>query len=610
LLNSTIKAATTVAAGVAASSAIPANVAALMEGMMKATFMSKLRIAMVLVLCLALFGVTVPLRTHPLGAAGQTNAGEVGTKRAGAQAGPGPAADSGAKDGKDMDRPIRSLSGHKERVTSVAYSPDGRWIATAAWDGTARIWDAKAGKEARRLDVPAPRDYHPAHLSRVLFSPDNEFVLVAQQAAPNEAGVIVWNRRSGEKVREFPAGAGCVAVSLDGRLIACGGWEEGLPVIRLYELATGKLVRQMRGPYSRVDLLTFSPDGKTLFAQVRIPRPPLGGGVERLGRDGAQLRVWDVATGNERKTGLEGAWNEHHVTLAPDGRTIAVTGLGGSKSISLRETATGGRRVELTGHAHEVMDVAFSPDGRTLASGSMDGTARLWDAFTGKEVGRFGKEVDPFKGGWVLSVVFSPDGRTLVSSGLDETAHLWDVSRITGRRRELAERSPAELEADWRDLAGDAAAGYAALGRLVSSPGSGVVFLGKQLQSLKPLDTKQIERLIADLDDGRFQVREKATRELESLADRAAPALRKALADSPSPEKKRRLSALLDRLDEASLSTETVRQIRAVEALESVGNPKARQLLDKLAAGPSEIRLTLEARAAVGRLTKRPSASP
>src|SRR5262249_20369007 len=158
---------------------------ALMEGMMKATFMSKLRIAMVLVLCLALFGVTVPLRTHPLGAAGQTNAGEVGTKRAGAQAGPGPAADSGAKDGKDMDRPIRSLSGHKERVTSVAYSPDGRWIATAAWDGTARIWDAKAGKEARRLDVPAPRDYHPAHLSRVLFSPDNEFVLVAQQAAPN-----------------------------------------------------------------------------------------------------------------------------------------------------------------------------------------------------------------------------------------------------------------------------------------------------------------------------------------------------------------------------------------------------------------------------------------
>src|SRR5262249_26786886 len=133
---------------------------------------------------------------------------------------PKPDADARAKVGADRSRPIHSLRGHRERVTSVVYSPDGRWIATAAWDGTARLWDAQTGKEARRLDVPPSKWRNPAHLSRILFSPDNELVVVALQAAPDEAGVIVWNRSTGEKVREFPGGYGSVAVSPDGRLIA------------------------------------------------------------------------------------------------------------------------------------------------------------------------------------------------------------------------------------------------------------------------------------------------------------------------------------------------------------------------------------------------------
>src|SRR4051812_43173181 len=98
---------------------------------------------------------------------------------------------------------------------------------------------------------------------------------------------------------------------------------------------------------------------------------------------------------------------------------------------------------------------------------------------------------------------------------------------MTGRpdTRAGAARSPGQLQADWQDLAGDAPLAYAALGRLVSAPKEAVSFLGMQLQRKEPTDRKHIDRLIAELDDKQFAVREQAMKELTALAGAAGPAL-------------------------------------------------------------------------------------
>jgi hypothetical protein len=171
--------------------------------------------------------------------------------------------------------------------------------------------------------------------------------------------------------------------------------------------------------------------------------------------------------------------------------------------------------------------------------------------------------------------------------------------------------SAADLEACWTDLAGeDAERAYRSICRLAASPTEMLDYLSKRLQPVARADAGRVTRLIADLDSNKFAVREQAANELENVG--ATAMYRKVLARDPSLEVRRRLEKLLNKEEQerCSPSPDRLRLLRALEALELAGTPKAEPLLQKLANGASEAWLTREAKTCLERLTRQAAASP
>jgi hypothetical protein len=214
--------------------------------------------------------------------------------------------------------------------------------------------------------------------------------------------------------------------------------------------------------------------------------------------------------------------------------------------------------------------------------------------------------------GDVASCTFSPDGKILASGSFDSTALLWDLTgRLQGGRLRPAALQPDELQNLWTDLCGDdAAKAYRALWTLAAAPGQTVPFLQKHLEPAAPVDGKRIARLIGELDDDVFAMREKASAELEKLGQQAESALRKALEKPTSAEMQRRVERLLEKLEKPAASSERLRLARSLEVLEQMGTPAARSLLQALAKGAPEAWLTQEVKTILERLAKRPVDTP
>jgi hypothetical protein len=156
-------------------------------------------------------------------------------------------------------------------------------------------------------------------------------------------------------------------------------------------------------------------------------------------------------------------------------------------------------------------------------------------------------------------------------------------------------------------LAGDARKAHRAIFTLAGSPKQSLPFLKEHLHPAAAVDPKRVDKLLADLNSEQFAVREKAQPELEKLADLTEPALRQTLANKPSLEVRKRVQALLDRLHGPVIQPKLLQALRAVAVLEDIGTPEARRLLQELAKGATESRLTREAKASLRRLDLRGS---
>jgi RNA polymerase sigma factor (sigma-70 family) len=470
----------------------------------------------------------------------------------------------------------------------AAITPDGRSIITPDYHRSISIWDLKTTKRTGRLtDYEKPVwSIRLARDGRTLYSSDLSNTIRCWDLA---------DRRELHRFsRDTKAGSTEVSdISPDGKLLAVVDGADGLALV---EAATGKEFRRLPLDNQTIFGAAFTPDGRTVIVWN--------------GEHGAML--WDVATGKEQRrieyrdaplprdqAGLPmavgGPRLNYRAALSPDGRFIAFGSQ--NRMIALHDVESGKeiRRIE------ELMDapfqLAFSPDSRTLAwAGYYDPAVHLLEVSTLRERHR----LTGHKGG-VMSLMFSQDGGMLVSSGTDATALVWDLS---GKLDTL--QGALDLDAAWTDLASDnAAKAYQQVRRLSAAPRETVSYLSQHLQPITHPDAKRLAALVADLDSETFARRDMAMKELAKLMELAEPALRKALASEPSPELRRRIEALLDKLHAPVRGAETLRSLRAVEVLEHIATPEARQLLQKLAEGATAARLTREAKAALARLERR-----
>jgi RNA polymerase sigma factor (sigma-70 family) len=500
--------------------------------------------------------------------------------------------------------------GHGNSVRKVQFLLGGKTLASLG-DDAAYFWNVDTARNIGRFDGP---------ITQRALSPDGKtLAALFWQGTPSRQMLGLWDTASGKKLRDMePAakngGVMELVFSPDGKMLVVG---MGDRTIQFWDVATGKVIRELALAGVLAQSLAFSPDGKTLA----VANGNLSSEVQR----GEVPTVWlvDAVTGRGRRPPLElpetAAARDHASRLTGMNPMLAFSADG--KVLAAAASSGGNWGVETvlqvwdleTGHLLCRLErvsnrFALSPDGKSLITtiGDPDWSEppRLWEVATGKLRARVGGHL-----GGVHAADFSPDGRLLATGSQDTTVLVWDVLNLDGDQRPRAELSRKELEDLWSDLAGaNAARAYRAMRTLVAEAGQAVPFLRQQLRPIAAPAPERLARLIADLDDGEFRVREKATHELEKLGPLAWPALRKTLAGTPSPEVRRRAELLLSRFDNTGSSAESLRAFRAVEVLELLATSEARRLLESLAAGAPEAILARDADRALARLSRRAGA--
>jgi WD40 repeat protein len=512
--------------------------------------------------------------------------------------------------------------GHQAAVHALAYSPDGRTLISAGFDNSIRFWDPATSRELRHFEVV------PEGVTSMALSPDGAIIASAARATgagDKNPGIRLWDSATGKEIRRLkghPKGVFCLAFSPSGKILASGG--EAEQDVRLWDVARGWQLRRFQAAQKGgIRGMVFSPDGKALAA----------GSTDHM------VRLWEVASGRVRSEVSPMDLSDHvfafgsviidledkrvpfsrepapplveSILFFPDGKTLGSAGSndgGGSRFgnrrrlFSIWDTSASRELRWFAGPEPRPLTLAaaLSPDGRILALGSDQGAVQLKDAITGQELRLFRGHQGP-----VYALAFSPDGNALASSSDDATILIWDVAAALRATPLPAEEAlNKELQAAWIALAdADAAAAARVMWKMTETPQATVWFLAAHLQPIAPVDRKKIEQWIADLGHARYRVRQEATDALRKL-DQALPDLHQALEGNPSLELRRRVEQILEKLEQ-SPAPGHVRALRALEILEHIGSAEACALLATLSQGAPGARLTQAAQEAQQRLARR-----
>lgn len=290
-----------------------------------------------------------------------------------------------------------SLIGHTDFVTNVSISPNGRYVGTAGYDSTARVWNSDSGELIWRFNVKG-------RVFSTFFSPDGE-----NFAAADETGTVtLWDLKAGQiwgSIRESASILG-VAFSPDGKLIATASSDS---FARIYSYPSMRLLQTLKGHRGMIHSIAFSPNGKSLTT---------------ASADGRAI-IWNVSNGDMKNVLSGHGSNVLRVAYSPDGEKIATASA--DNTVRIWSSLTGNQLTVIDRIREDANGVSFSHNGGLLAVGTSNASRRLilWNLISDEEI------ID-LKGHTnnVYSTTFDKNGRILVSGSLDKTAVVWPIFLI------------------------------------------------------------------------------------------------------------------------------------------------------------------------------------